>query len=103
MELHIISLQNKSLNTKSSTEAELVGASYYIAYTVWMKRFMDEQGYKIDSNIFYQDNESAMKMEKNGRDSAENRSRHINMRYFFIKDLLQREESLCNIVQLKGW
>ena len=81
----------QKLNTKSSTEAELVGASDYIAYTVWMKRFMEEQGYKLNSNIFYQDNESAIKMEKNGRDSAGNRSRHINIRYFFIKDILRRE------------
>ena len=42
-------------------------------------------------NIFYQDNESAIKMEKNGIGSASNKLRHINIRYFFIKDIIQRE------------
>ena len=56
-----------------------------------MTRFLEHQEYKIDKNIFYQDNESAIKMEKNGRDSAGSRSRHINIRYFFIKDILQKE------------
>jgi hypothetical protein len=35
---------------------------------------------------------SAMKMEKNGRSSAGQRSRHINIRYFFIRDRIQQGE-----------
>ena len=42
-------------------------------------------------NIFYQDNTSAIKMESNGRKSCGEKSRHINIRYFFIKDVLKRE------------
>ena len=81
----------QKLNTKNSTESELVGASDYIPWTVWTKRFLEEQGYILKRNIFYQDNESAMRMESNGRKSAGDKSRHINIRYFFIKDVLQRE------------
>ena len=81
----------QKLNTKSSTESELVGASDYIPWTVWAKRFLEGQGYILKRNIFYQDNESAMKMESNGRKSAGDKSRHINIRYFFIKDVLKRE------------
>jgi hypothetical protein len=33
-----------------------------------------------------------MKMEKNGRQSAGQRSRHINIRYFFIKDKIDKKE-----------
>ena len=40
---------------------------------------------------FYQDNTSAMRMESNGRKSCGEKSRHINIRYFFIKDVLKRE------------
>ena len=32
-----------------------------------------------------------MKMELNGRDSCSQRSRHIDIRYFWIKDRLQNE------------
>jgi hypothetical protein len=76
----------QKLNTKSSTEAELVGASDYLPHTLWVKMFLEAQGYKIAENYFEQDNESAMKLEKNGRMSAGPSSRHINIRHFWIKD-----------------
>ena len=72
----------QKLNTKSSTEAEFVGASDYLPNTVWVKMFMQAQGYSITENVFKQDNESAIKLEKNGRTSAGPKSRHIKIRYF---------------------
>jgi hypothetical protein len=33
------------LNTKSSMEAELVGASDYLPYPIWAKYFLEAQGY----------------------------------------------------------
>lgn len=47
---------------------------------------MEEQGYPIKENILYQDNKSAILLEKNGRKSAGKQSRAINVRYFFIAD-----------------
>jgi hypothetical protein len=76
----------QKLNTKSSTETEVVGASDYLPYNIWMQHFMEAQGYKLKENCFYQDNTSAMKMEKNGRNSCTGNSRHIHIRYFWIKD-----------------
>ena len=76
----------QKLNTKSSTEAELVGASDYLPNTIWMQNFLRAQGYSMEESIFMQDNESAMKLETNGRMSAGQKSRHIEIRYFWIKD-----------------
>ena len=81
----------QKLNTKSSTEAELVGASDYIAWTLWTKRFLEEQGFKLLRNVFYQDNESAIKLEKNGKASSSGKTRHIHIRYFFMKDTIENE------------
>ena len=81
----------QKINTKSSTEAELVGASDFISHTMWTDWFLKGQGYVVKSNIFYQDNQSAILLEKNGRNSCGEKSRHINIRYFFIKDVLKRE------------
>jgi hypothetical protein len=67
---------SEKINTKSSTEAEVIGASDYIAHTLYVKMFMEAQGYPIEQAIFYQDNESAIKMERNGRTSCGQRSRH---------------------------
>ena len=81
----------QKMNTKSSTESEIVGASDYLAHTVWLAGFMKDQGYLITRKLFYQDNMSAIQIEKNGSVSSSKRSRHINIRFFFIKDILKRE------------
>ena len=73
----------QKLNTKGSTETEVVGATDYIPWTIWIKRFLMEQGYDLTRNVYYQDNMSAMKIEKNGRKSCGDKSRHIHIRYFF--------------------
>ena len=78
------------LNTKSSTESELVGVSDYLPYTIWASYFLKEQGYKVQQNIFYQDNMSTIKMLENGRPTS-SKSRHIHIRYFFAKDVFERE------------
>ena len=84
----------QKLNTKSSTEAELVGASDFLSQTMWTKRFLEAQGYNVSKNEFFQDNMSAMHMEENGRSSAGQKSRHINIRYFFIKDRIESGDIL---------
>ena len=50
------------------------------------------QGYGIVNNTVYQDNKSAMLMEMNGRNSCTGNSRHINVRYFFVKDRIDKKE-----------
>ena len=79
------------MNTKSSTETEVVGASDYIPWTVWAKRWLQVQGYVLKRNIFHQDNEIAMRLESNGMRSTGDKSRHIHIRYFFIKYILKRQ------------
>ena len=82
----------QKLNTKSSTEAELVGVSEYLPYNIWLPMFMKEQGYDIKTNLLAQDNQSAIKMEMNGRNSCTGNTRHINIRYFFVKDRVDKKE-----------
>ena len=65
--------EKQKLNTKRSTEAELVGASEYIGWTLFVKWFLEKQGYDLERNIFYQHNESAMKLEQKGRASCSNK------------------------------
>ena len=83
--LHAKSSKQK-LNVKSSTEAEVVGVSDYLPYNLWIRNFLKEQGYPLKENTVYQDNVSALKMEKNGRNSCTGKSRHIDVRYLFTKD-----------------
>ena len=82
----------QKLNTKSSTESELVGASDYLPWNIWMTSFMQGQGYEVKDNIFYQDNESAIRLEKNGKRSSSEKTRHIKIRYYFVHDIIKREK-----------
>ena len=82
----------QKLNTKSSTEAELVGVSDVMSQVMWTRYFLEEQGYVANEVIVYQDNKSAILLEKNGRTSSSKRTRHINIRYFFVTDKIQRGE-----------
>jgi hypothetical protein len=82
--------KKQSINTQSSTKAERIGASDYLPNTLFVKMFMAAQGYPISKAAFYQDNESAIKMENNGKASCGQRSRHIDIHYFFITDHAKR-------------
>ena len=53
-------------------------------------RFIAAQGYRTKT-VLYQDNLSTMLLETNGRASAGKRSRHLDMRYFFIHDLVDKK------------
>jgi len=82
----------KKLNTTSSTEAELVGVHDAMSHIAWTRHFMLAQEIKIYHNILFQDNQSAMYLEKNGISSSSRNTRHINIRYYFIKDRIKSGE-----------
>ena len=80
----------QKLNTRSSTESELVGAHDVMPIAMWTKYFIEAQGYQIKQSIMYQDNKSCILMENNGRASSSKRTKHINVRYFFITDRIAK-------------
>jgi hypothetical protein len=82
----------QKINTKSSTEAELVGVDDSLGYILWARYFMIEQGYDMDPSLLYQDNMSAILLETNRRASSSKRTKHIKVKYFLIKDKVDQEE-----------
>ena len=76
----------------SSTEAELIGVHDVMPQVIWTLNFLTAQGFEVKDNILYQDNMSTMLLAKNGRASVGKRSRHINIRYFFVKDRIANKE-----------
>jgi hypothetical protein len=65
-----ISVSNKQkLNTKSSTESELVGVNDMMTIIIWTHYFLLEQGYRVVENLLLQDNKSLILLERNGKTS----------------------------------
>ena len=99
----------QKINTKSSTEAELVGVDDGIPFNIWCYYYLRDQGFHAHqcdphddnakkfgfqghTNILYQDNTSSIRLEENGKASSTKRTRHINIRYFLITDKIKRGE-----------
>lgn len=98
----------QKINTKSSTEAEIVGVDDSLPFNIWCLYFLREQGYRSKKslinnedepfqflghkNILYQDNTSSIRLESNGKASSTKRTRHINIRYFLVTDRLKQGE-----------
>ena len=84
--------KKQRLNTKSSTEAELVAVDDMMLQIIWTRNFLLAQGFQLNGNVVYQDNQSAILLERNGSASSSKRTRHINIRFFFAKDCVQAGE-----------
>lgn len=80
------------LNTKSSTEAELVGVDDLMPQVLWTKYFLEAQGFAVKDSKVYQDNQSTMLLAKNGKSSSGKRTRHINIRYYFVSDRVKSKK-----------
>jgi hypothetical protein len=90
----------QKLNTKSSTEAEVVGASDYLPNTMWAQMFLEGQGYKLEESIMEQDNESAMKLEKTAGCPLDKSPDTSTYDTFGLRTERQQMESLSDTAQL---
>jgi hypothetical protein len=53
----------QKLNTRSSTESELVGVNDMMPIIIWTRHFLLSQGYGIIENLLLQDNRSSILLE----------------------------------------
>ena len=79
--------------TKSSTEAELVALSDSANQGLHVRNFLMSQGYKMGPVVVYQDNMSCMALIERGRSAAE-RTRHINIRHFWMTERVKKGEAV---------
>jgi hypothetical protein len=55
---------------------------------------MEAQGYQIKDNVLFQDNNSAILLEKNGKASSSKRTKHINIWFFLL--LIESKRAMCH-------
>ncbi|KAE9076669.1 hypothetical protein PF010_g23812 [Phytophthora fragariae] len=79
----------------SSTEAEYLALSGCVKECVWMRRLLKDIGAEqVGATVIYEDNQGAMALAKNAGYQA--RTKHIDIRYHFI-----REKAVSNEVKLE--
>jgi hypothetical protein len=80
----------QKVNTRRSTETELIAVDDALPSVQWVRSFMKEQGYDYDTEI-REDNRSTRLLMKNGRLSSGKRTKHFDIRFFYVKDLIDRK------------
>ncbi len=83
-------LTKHKLNTHSSTESEIFAVDDLIPQILWTRLFMKAQWYVVRDNILYQENQSAMLLETNGRSSSSKRTRNIKIRYYYVANQIAK-------------
>ena len=81
----------QKLVMRSSTESEVVGVYDVLPQILWTKKFLEDQGVGIKDTVLYQDNMSSMLLERNGRQSSTKRTKHMDIRYFYVGDDIQNK------------
>ena len=84
----------QKVNSRSSTEAEMNAVDEKLSKIIRTKKFLESQGFKIKLNIIFQDNTSTIKLQENGKVSSGKRTRHFDIKLFYITDLISRDEVL---------
>ena len=80
------------VNTRSSTETELVSVDAYMPEILWSLYFIQAQGYGVKYAEIHQDNMSEKMLETNGTFSSSRRTKHIKAKCFFIKERVAIKE-----------
>ncbi len=83
----VSSSSNKMKCNTNSMETELISFADILTDIIWMRDFVECQGYNINKYVVFQDNMSASLLEKNSRMSLSQLTKHITKaKYFLIKD-----------------
>ena len=80
------------LVTTSSTETEVVADGERFPKCAWFRCFRLAPGDEAKEDILMQDNQSCMLLHKNHPFSVGKRSKHVNVRHFFVVDKIDKKE-----------
>jgi len=72
----------QELNTKSSTEAQLVAIEYAMTQILWTRNFLKGQCIYVPTKTIYQDNKSTILLAENGKSSSSRLMRHLDIDIF---------------------
>jgi hypothetical protein len=87
-----VSWASKKQNSVALTtaKAEYIAAGHCCAQLLWMRQTLRDYGYKLTKVPLLCDNENAIRMADNPVEHS--RTKHIAIRYHFLRDHQQRED-----------
>jgi len=83
----------------SSTESEYISATSAAQECLWLKHLLDEIGFPQGCVKIFEDNQGCIALTKNPQDVK--RTRHIQLRYHFIRDLVKARALEFPYIQTK--
>ena len=88
----ICAFSNKQkVNSRSSTEAELIAVDDKASKVMWTKQFIEHKGLIVNLNVIYQKNMSSLRLEANGMENTSKQTRHFDLKLLYITDLVKRK------------
>jgi len=59
---------------------------------LWTRHFLVDQGVPVPVTTIYQDNKSTILLSENSKASSSKRTKHLDLRYYFVTDCIKRGE-----------
>ena len=87
----------QNITALSTAESETIGLTNAAQEAVWLRRILEELGIRQNSTEIFEDNQACIAMARNPQQHK--RTKHIQVRYFFIREHLESGELLltyCN-------
>ena len=63
-----------------------------MAQVLWTRHFLAAQGEHVPTTTIYQDNKSTILLAENGKTSSGKRTKHLDVRYFFVTYKIKKGE-----------
>ena len=88
--------KTQRVTSLSSTESEFIAIAEVTKKVMWLKNIFQFLEVDCDSIKMYNDNQSSIRIAKNSGSCQ--RTKHINIRHFYVQELLENKEFELNYV-----
>ena len=93
----------QKVNSTSSTVAEIIGVEDAMNFVMWVKFFIEQEVINLPTesvinklgaqpSVLQHDNISSICLEANDKRSGKKRTRHLNIRYFYVIDKVRSSD-----------
>ena len=70
----------------------MIAVSDGLNHVIWLRNLLEAQGYALPPSTIFQDNMSAISLFRSGKSQSSTRTRHIAIRFYFVKDRIDAQE-----------